>query len=169
MHKKLEAASYISLIAAALVFIGATFAGHLRNSLPSSPNQAAEQHISFNSLSSDKQMLVLAMSSRCHFCVASTPFYQALSQARGSGKASTKLVVVSPEPLITTETFLRAKGIVADLVVSRPLEDLDVQGTPTLLLVGHGGTVEKRWEGQLNATGQQQVLSAIASGNGGIE
>ena len=51
------------------------------------------------------------------------------------------------------------------IVVLAPLRQLNVTGTPTLLLVNDQGVVTKSWVGQLGAQQEAQVVKAVQSGS----
>ncbi len=77
--------------------------------------------------------LLIAISSTCHFCQESQPFYRQLANA---------------------------PGVTANLVAVLPTPQRDgVNSTPTLLLVDGRGKVEKAWIGKLDDAGQKQVQS----------
>ena len=103
------------------------------------------------------ETLVLAISTACHFCIESTPFYRDLT--RSPHLAS--IVVAMPQKQPVAEEFLRQHTIVPSTTVSIPLTEIDVEGTPTLLMVSSNGTITKSWVGELSRTQQQQVLASV--------
>ncbi len=103
--------------------------------------------------------LVVAISSSCHFCVASTPFYSELTRSAHV----IPIVVAMPETQPAAIAFLRVHAIRPNDTVSVPLPSIDVAGTPTLLLVSSTGTITKSWVGELSRAQQQQVLQTVTN------
>lgn len=111
--------------------------------------------------SKNKQTLVLALSSSCHFCSESAPFYQRLVKERGS---NIRLVAVLPQSVSEGEDYLNGLGVSVDEIKQAPLSSINVRGTPTLLLVNSGGAVVKEWVGQLPSDGEAEVIRQIKGG-----
>jgi thiol-disulfide isomerase/thioredoxin len=105
--------------------------------------------------------LVLAISTTCHFCKESEPFYRRLQQEAGKG---VKIVAVLPQPIAEAEKYLSGAGLHVDQVRQTPLGDIGVRGTPTMLLVNSGGAVTKVWTGKLQDQEQEQVLGVLKKG-----
>ncbi len=103
--------------------------------------------------------LVMAISSACHFCVESTPFY---SQITGSPHAA-PIVVVMPQQQPEARAFLLDHAITPSSTVSLDLGQIRVGGTPTLLLVSSSGTVTKSWVGELSETQQKSGIGVFRS------
>jgi thiol-disulfide isomerase/thioredoxin len=105
--------------------------------------------------------LVLAIRIGCHYCEASMPFYESLSQLAAAHKLHVHLLAVMPDSREQATTLLRSKSIVMDASYDNRLTDLGIEGTPTLLLVDAQGKVYREWEGQLASRQQQDVIAAI--------
>jgi hypothetical protein len=103
------------------------------------------------------QTLVLALSSSCHFCSESAPFYKRLILSKGS----TQIVAVLPQPVEEGKGYLQRLGVSADEIRQLPLGDIGVQGTPTLLLVDASGIVKERWVGRLPTEQEASVLGSL--------
>ena len=80
--------------------------------------------------------LLLALSTTCHFCTESAPFYQQLQREK---KDDMHLVALLPQPLQESRTYLDKLGIKVDDVAQSPLNSVGVSGTPTLLLIDNQG------------------------------
>ncbi len=104
-----------------------------------------------------KQTLILAVSSTCHFCTESAPFYKTVAQSRGS----TRLVAVLPQPVEDGRKYLDHLGISVDEVRQLPLERIGVRGTPTLILLDASGVVRNSWMGFLPPQAELAVLKAL--------
>ena len=113
------------------------------------------------SWSAPNTYVVLAVSSQCRFCVESVPFYKTLSDWKQKNHSDLKLVVVSPEATGTTEEFLRSNRIIADTVVSYPLQSLGVSGTPTLMIVDSKGVLKGVHHGKLQPDEQADIIGDL--------
>lgn len=103
------------------------------------------------------QTLVLAVSTVCHFCTESGPFYQRLAKARGR----TQLLAVLPQPIDEGKRYLEKLGVSVDEIKQASLSSIDVRGTPTLLLVNSDGVVVNTWVGKLQVAGEAEVLGKM--------
>jgi hypothetical protein len=104
--------------------------------------------------------LVLAISTGCHFCTDSAPFFQRLSKER---PPSTKLLAVLPQRVEESRKYLEQEGVLVDDVKQVPLDSIEVSGTPTLLLVDKAGTVAGVWVGKLEPRQEEDVLRVLKS------
>jgi hypothetical protein len=102
--------------------------------------------------------LVIAISTQCHFCRDSEPFYKELAEKSAS---RVKLVAVLPQPQSEAEQYVRQAIAPGIQVVSTSLNSLGVMSTPTLLLIDSSGRVQKAWVGKLDGPAQQQVQSLL--------
>lgn len=103
------------------------------------------------------QLLLLAISSDCHFCTESAGFYRRLAQK----KDKTRLVALMPQPINESQEYLEKLGVCVDEIRQLPLSDIGVLGTPTLLLLDRSGVVKQKWIGKLSPEREQFVLSAL--------
>lgn len=105
----------------------------------------------------NNRTLVLAISTTCHYCKDSIPFYQKL----GAAGADVKMVAVLPQPVTESQQYLNGAGVHVDDVRQVPLNTLGVRGTPTLLLVNDVGVVTDVWVGKLQPDQEAQVLTVL--------
>jgi hypothetical protein len=103
------------------------------------------------------QTLILALSTTCHFCTESAPFYQRLASERGN----IRLIAVVPQPASEGRDYLDRLGVPLDEVQQASLKSINVRGTPTLLLVDGKGVVVQEWEGKLPAEQEAEVLGRV--------
>ena len=108
---------------------------------------------------SDKT-LVLVLSTTCKFCIESTSFYQRLSSAR-SGRSDLRLFAVLPQTHDESSKYLSAGSILVDGIQNARPSDLQVNGTPTLILVDHEGKVVNSWVGKLPPEKEAEVFSTV--------
>ncbi len=102
--------------------------------------------------------LVLAISTRCHFCTESVPFFRRLQKEAGR---SVRILAVLPQPVAEAEEYLKGQDVHVDQVRQADLGAIGIHGTPTMLLVNSGGAVTKVWTGKLQPKEQDQVLSVL--------
>jgi redoxin len=105
------------------------------------------------------QTLVLALSTGCHFCTESAPFYKELIQKRAS--KNVRLLAVFPQPVDAGRGYLTNLGIAVDDVKQAQLNSIGVQGTPTLLLINKDGVVKDAWIGKLPSDKEREVISRL--------
>lgn len=101
--------------------------------------------------------LVLALSTTCHFCTDSAPFYQKISNNHGS----THLLAVFPQANGESEQYLQRLGIKVDQVRQASFSKLGITGTPTLVLIDADGKVTNKWEGALSTERETEVLGRL--------
>lgn len=105
----------------------------------------------------NRRTLVLAISSTCHYCSESTPFYQRLSKELGD----TRLVVVMPQPVEEGQKYISKAGIAVEDVRQAQFTEIGVKGTPTLILVDDAGNIIKSWIGKLAESQEADVLNQL--------
>jgi hypothetical protein len=103
--------------------------------------------------------LVLVLSTSCHFCEASLPFYKKLSDRAGS---KVDIVAILPQSVPESSRFLSNARLYPKQILSEAPSSIGVVGTPTLLLVDGRGRVQEEWRGFQNEDGQKQVLARLA-------
>ena len=104
-----------------------------------------------------KATLVVAISTACHYCVASTPFYREMTHSVHVAP----IVVVMPQREQDARTFLREHDITPRSVVSANLASIQVSATPTLLLISSSGIVTKEWVGELTNIQRHEVIESL--------
>jgi hypothetical protein len=104
-----------------------------------------------------KSTLVVAISSACHYCMDSTPFYSQLTHSAHQAP----IVVVMPQSQEEARAFLQQYSITPNNTVSTDLANIQVQATPTLLLISSSGTVTRSWVGELTEIQKKQVIDAV--------
>lgn len=161
--KRLEIIANIAVIIAAIALL--IFLGRQEWIRHDSPSIATARSLEGRTIrlpgvqfTSQSDTLVMAISTQCHFCRASEPFYKELAEKYAN---RVKLVAVLPQPLREAEQYVHVSIAPNIQVISAPLASLGVTGTPTLLLVNSNGRVQKAWVGKLNDPSQQQVQSAL--------
>lgn len=108
---------------------------------------------------SDKN-LVFAVSTTCHYCTESAGFYRQLVEQCRQQHVHT--IAVLPQPQAEAQAYLTGEGVNVDEIRQAPLSDLDIAGTPTLVLVDQAGVVKEVWQGKLPSTKEEGVVTALA-------
>ncbi len=109
----------------------------------------------------NKRTLLLALSTTCHFCTESAPFYQRLVKERG-----VRLIAVMPQDAAEGRLYLSRLGVPIEDVRQMSLNSIDVSGTPTLLLVDEAGRVSGKWVGRLDPERESDLLNQIRASAG---
>lgn len=65
--------------------------------------------------------LVLAISTQCHFCSESAPFFQRIAKEAGD---DVKLLAVLPQPVAGAKEYLSQEGVRVDEVLQAPLDSV---------------------------------------------
>jgi hypothetical protein len=104
--------------------------------------------------------LVLALSVGCEFCQDSVSFYRKLAAFRNSS-SGLRMVAVFPQSEVEATTYLKTQGITADAVISLPLEQIAVRGTPTLFLLDGQSKVQELWLGKLDNTQEIELMASL--------
>jgi thiol-disulfide isomerase/thioredoxin len=105
------------------------------------------------------QTLLLALSTTCHFCSESAPFYQRLVKELGS---NTRIVAILPQSLSDSKDYLNRLGVSVDDIRQVQFSSLGVKGTPTLILVDNNGIVRNSWMGKLrNNEEEARVIDQV--------
>ena len=102
--------------------------------------------------------IVLALSTRCHFCTESAPFFRKLREKAGK---NVKIVGAFPQPVAEAELYLKGEGVHVDQVKQITLANIGVSGTPTVLLLDSAGIVTNSWVGKLQPVEEDQVLTTV--------
>jgi thioredoxin-related protein len=105
--------------------------------------------------------LVLALSKSCHFCSESVPFYKKLASFKNSSPQKLRLVAVLPDKQEDAEAYVKGNGIGVDAVISMPLANLGVRGTPTLLLLDGQNKIEEFWVGKMTESEEAAVMERL--------
>ena len=108
-----------------------------------------------------EQTIVLVLQKSCRFCSESAPFYQKLlKEAEKNPKA--RFVTVFPHDVDEGKKYLQELQLNITEVKQVALQSIDVQGTPTLLLVNNAGVVTDVWVGKIPAEDEQKVIDKVS-------
>lgn len=122
------------------------------------PGVGARFHLPGIDWTAGTHTLVLVLSTTCHFCSDSAPFYRRLlDQARK--EAGWRTIAVLPQPSDDARPYLLGLGIAADQILQASLASLGTGGTPTLVVVDSEGVVTASWFGRLSNAAETEVLA----------
>lgn len=110
--------------------------------------------------SSSRKTLVLYLSTTCHFCRESSPFYRQLVD-KAKQDPNVRIVAIFPEGEDSAKDLLKKEGVQIDEVYSGSLESIGVIATPTIMLVNQDGTITDSWLGKLPAEKENDVVKAF--------
>lgn len=160
--KKIEVAANVAIIAVALLAIAffVTNFGMSRKPVPS-PKISTGARFALGQIDWQKKNVVLALSTTCHFCTESAGFYRELVQE--CQKRHIRTIAVLPQAISEAQSYLSNEQVSVDEVRQGSFPDLQIGGTPTLLLVDYRGLVENVWVGKLPANKEKEVLEKIGS------
>lgn len=105
--------------------------------------------------------LIFALQTGCRFCNESAPFYKRLIDAVKD--KNVKLVTVFPTSLEESKTHLNELGLINLEVKRSPLENIQVGGTPTLILTNEKGEITDYWVGKLTPDKETEVINKLSS------
>jgi hypothetical protein len=106
---------------------------------------------------SQASTLVVAISSACPHCLKESSFYSEITRTAHR----VPIFVVMPQPKQAAQSFLDEHDIKPSGTISDNLRDMQVQVTPTLLLVSSSGVVKQTWVGELDARQRLEVLRVL--------
>lgn len=112
--------------------------------------------------SKNRRTILLVLSTTCHFCTESAPFYQKLQQRKPD---NLQIVAVLPQAIEDSRKYLNKLGVSVSEMVQAPLASVSVTGTPTLMLIDSNGIIKHSWIGKLSDGQTEEVLALIAESN----
>jgi hypothetical protein len=102
--------------------------------------------------------LLLVISTHCHFCTESAPFFRGLDR---EAQDKAKIVAVLPESVAEASSYLKSEGVSVDAVKTASLDGVGVTGTPTMLLVDAEGVVVSKWVGKIKPEEESSVPDTL--------
>lgn len=100
--------------------------------------------------------LLLVLSTECHFCSESMPFYRQIVEQVGNIPRR-RLIAVFAQSVTEGRQYLSAQGLAITDVRQATAAELGVSGVPTLILIDKQGTVSNVWVGKLGPNLEQLV------------
>lgn len=163
LTKRIELLANIAIIVVAVLLGGVLVKRYL---LPQAPAPSTQAQIQAGTKLSvpgiewgkNERTLLLILSTSCHFCTESAPFYQRLAQEKAK-KGGVGLIAVLPQSVGDSQKYLNDLGVSVDDIKQAGLDTVQARGTPTLVMVDRTGTVVESWVGKLPAEKEGEVLN----------
>lgn len=105
--------------------------------------------------------LMIMMSTKCKFCLASVPFYRQISEMGETKGGSLHVVAAFPNSSEGVVQFAAENHFPLEAVANLNLDEVGLRYTPTLVLVDKSGTILNTWVGQLTPEGEKNVLERL--------
>lgn len=167
LHKRIELLANVAIIVVAVLLGGVLVRRYL---LPASPQPDMAERVQIKpgtklslpdvDWGRSERTLLMVLSTNCHFCTESAPFYQRLAQEKAR-HGSVSLVAILPQGGDEAQKYLSELGVPVDEIRQATLKDIPVRGTPTLILVDRTGGVVDSWVGKLPAEKEAEVLNRL--------
>lgn len=163
LTKKTELLANVAIIVVA-VLLGSVLVK--RYLLPQAPSPQAQSRIQPGTKllvpgvewDKNNRTLLLVLSTSCHFCTESAPFYQRLAEEKAK-RGGVSLVAVLPQSVGESQKYLQNLGVSVDDIKQAGLDAVQVRGTPTLIMADQTGAVVESWVGKLPAEAEAEVLN----------
>lgn len=165
-YKRVELLANVAIIVIAII-LGTVLVNRYLLSVPTSP-AVSERGIQFGTKLSlpgmewgrNRRTLLMVLSTNCHYCTESAPFYQKLVQEK-TNHTDVGLLAVLPQSVGESQKYLGEHGVKVDDVRQVSPGALNVSGTPTLILVDQSGSVIESWVGKLSPEKEGEVLNRV--------
>lgn len=164
----LETATNIAVLLVAFAVLSALCWGYFLHRRPISLKSGLQkghklQDISRVDFSNSSKTLLIAMSTKCSFCTESISFYNQLAKLQQKTNQSTRIVAIFPEERITVDYYAQQNKIDAGIITiaDADLKSVNVDSTPTIILIDSNRTILDFWIGKLSESLQQEVTQAF--------
>ena len=108
------------------------------------------------------QTLVLVVSSQCHYCTASMPFYRDLLTGISRAQNHTQVVAAGLlEKTTALQKYLNDNQLAVDQIITVSTAKTKFKVTPTVLLVDRNGIIKGVWTGMLSTEQSQKDLVRV--------
>ncbi|PYP91445.1 MAG: hypothetical protein DMG65_07630 [Candidatus Angelobacter sp. Gp1-AA117] len=159
----IETAANVAIIIVAVAIVAVFAKNHFYPSQQPRPSISAGAKLNSQPVdwAANGKNVVLVLSTTCHFCKESSGFYQRLTQ--DCRNAHTRTVAFFPQTPEEAQNYLKSESVQVDQVIRADFKNLEIGGTPTLLLVDGSGIVKKVWLGKLDDQKEREVLAQSCS------
>ena len=107
------------------------------------------------------QTLLIAMSTKCHFCSESIPFYNQVTKLQKETGKQIRVVAIFPENEDEVKQYVQQNNLDVDSIGGIDFGRFNLEGTPTMILVDRDGKVLNFWIGKVPESDQQQVIKSL--------
>jgi hypothetical protein len=101
--------------------------------------------------------LLIAMNTRCHYCTESISFYNSLIERR----PGTRVLAVFPNDEAEVKEYVRQQRLGLEAVGGVNFRALQIESTPTMILIGSDGKILDFWIGKLSTTNEALVTAVM--------
>ncbi len=127
--------------------------------MPKGPTVGAKVSLADIDWSKNKKNVLLVLQEGCRFCTESADFYRnLLQQTKDKGVSVT---AVLPQNRDEAKKYLDKLQLPNLEIKQSALSDLDVSGTPTIIVTDDKGQVTRVWVGKLPAEKENEVIAAL--------
>lgn len=167
LSQKAELAANILIIVVAFLLIGVIVqkyffsATEVNQKARVQPVIGSKLNVSDVNFSSQPKTLVLVLQTGCRFCNESAPFYKRIIE--NIQNKNVKLVAVFPTSIEESKAHLNELGLTNLEVKRSPLDNIQVSGTPTLILTNEKGEITDYWVGKLLPDKETEVINKLNS------
>jgi hypothetical protein len=169
----LETATSVAVILVAIVIL-ATF---LRNYFGYGPQLTAQGGLERGQLltnlapvlnhgTGNQTILLVAMSTNCHFCEDSIPFYNSLGESLQKIPGSPAVVAVFPDTPEHVAAYAKAKNLKVPYIPAIDFKSLSVSLTPTMIWLDKSGKILDFWVGKLSSDNEKEVIKTLGLKSG---
>jgi thiol-disulfide isomerase/thioredoxin len=165
VQKKIELAANIAIILVAVILGYVLVKQFVFTTPAAAPGPMKQPEVGANitlpdtDFSTSDKTLVLAIRKGCHFCSESAPFYQKLAQL--APDKHLRLIAAFPHSVDEGQGYLKELGVPITELKQADFSQLNVSGTPTLLLLDNKGRVQKFWVGKLPPDKETEVIGSL--------
>ncbi|HKD79163.1 MAG TPA: redoxin family protein [Candidatus Angelobacter sp.] len=161
MGKKIELAANIGIVITAVLVIILFVRNYAQRQNDPTRTVALGSKFALKNVNwqANNRNLVFAVSTTCHYCTESADFYRKLVEQCRQQHVHT--VAVLPQSQAEAQVYLGGEGVTVDEIRQAPLSELDIAGTPTLVLVDQTGIVKHVWEGKLPSAEEEDVVTTL--------
>ena len=158
--RKLEVIGYVAVIIISLATLGVKWSMRPPEPLAKGDQlPVLKEHLPAGT----DQTIVLAISPHCPHCTKSMPFFRKLIEKRDAEGINKSVIVTLHEqtPVEEEQEILNKNNVTVDKIVQLDMDEMRVQGVPTMLLVDKEGKVLEVWNGRLPPEEQEKVLANL--------
>lgn len=172
ISKKIEVAANVAILVVALLLGVVLVKRYLLPGQPPEPPRAeqlkpgAKLPLADVDWGRSSKTLVMVLSTSCHFCTESAPFYQRLAREK-SGREDVRLLAVLPQSIEESQRYLGQNGVAVSEVKQASPAAIGVRGTPTLIIVDSSGAVVDSWVGKLPPDKETEVVNRLLAERAG--
>jgi thioredoxin-related protein len=160
--RKIEVGANVAIIIVALAIVVVFARSYKSNqSRPHQIGTGTQFGLKDMSGQGNGKSMVLVSSTTCHFCSESAGFYREL--VGHCQRQHVHTVAVFPQPTNAAQSYLADKRVAVDEVRQSSLSNIEVTGTPTLLLIDKKGIVQSVWVGKLSEDREREILAKLGS------